>query len=105
MCTKTLVEENEDLVMFFFISCLGLTFENALYRLRKILDHCAQETMQDNGQMLKHGQVHYESIGNLPCEKEVRNVVHKKHTNKEFMFNGAIGNFDMNNVILDPGLM
>jgi hypothetical protein len=36
-------------------------------------------------------------------EVQVRKVVRRKCTNKELMFNVGIGNFDMNNFILDLG--
>ena len=98
------MEENEDPFKLFFKSCLGLIQDqNTLYILCGILYHCAQDNTLDNMYELKHGKVHDESTRKVPCEQQVRKVVHKKCTNKGFRFNAYVGNFDMNSVILDLG--
>jgi hypothetical protein len=70
----------------FLKSCLELMQdETTLNTLRRMIDQCTQDkevpTMQ----------------------KAVNQVLHKKRTNKEFILSAQIGEYDMDNVILDLG--
>jgi hypothetical protein len=72
----------------FLKSCLELMKdESALSMLHGMIDHCTQEK-------------------EIPfTHRAVNQVHHKKRMNREFRLNAQIGNYDMDNIILDLGLM
>lgn len=67
-------------------SCLSLLKdEKALKELHSIIDKCDQELLEP------------------VTEKVVNKVQHIKRTTKEFRLNAQIGDFDMDNIVLDLG--
>jgi hypothetical protein len=72
----------------FLKSCLELVEdENGLHTLCSMIDHCAQG---------KESPTKNKLVNQLLC---------KKRTNGEFMFSAQIEEYDIDNVILDLGLM
>jgi hypothetical protein len=70
----------------FFRSCIEIMKdETALKTLYEIIYHCTQERKT--------------SI----TQRVVKHVLHRKRTNGEFRFNTQIGEYDVDNVILDLG--
>lgn len=64
----------EDHVKLFLQNCLGLIKnEDALHKLRRLLDQCAQESQPNRAKEPKQVDMQ---------EKKVRKVVHRKCTNR-----------------------
>jgi hypothetical protein len=89
VCDRTIPEkllEKVSTLRDFMRSCIELMkYETMLNALCEMIDHCAQER-------------------EIPTTQRVVNqVLRKKRTNREFILSAQIGEYDVDNVILDLG--